>query len=66
MAEPAEKYHSFLLRLWQPTSQQGRFATLIDVRQPGEARHFSSLEALCLYLNECMLPQPTAATGDDE
>jgi hypothetical protein len=52
MNDPDAKYQSYLLRLWQPTSQHGRRATLINVRRPSDTHHFSSLEALFLFLNE--------------
>jgi hypothetical protein len=48
MARPPPK--SFLLRLWREQEDAPLRATLIDVAQPAETRHFATLEALLAFL----------------
>jgi hypothetical protein len=48
MARPPPR--SFLLRLWREQDDAPLRATLIDVAQPAETRHFAALEALMAFL----------------
>jgi hypothetical protein len=48
MSEPT--HHSYLLRLWREHARAPLRATLIEVAQPEQRRHFADLDALCAFL----------------
>lgn len=49
MARPPPQ--SFLLRLWRAQQDAPLRATLVDVTQPAEQRHFATLDALHAFLS---------------
>lgn len=42
---------SYLLRFWRSDSRSPWHATLVDVTQPDEHRHFATLDALFAFLS---------------
>jgi hypothetical protein len=54
-------YRSYLLRLWRDHPGAPWRATLIDVVQPEEQRHFAALEALFVFLATQTVPAQTQA-----
>ncbi len=63
MTDPEKPYLSYLLRLWRVQNRdQPVWRCSLENVQTGEQRGFSSLEALCVFLDG----QTNPLSGDDQ
>ncbi len=73
MSQDQQRYHSYLLRLWQTDSgKEGVWRASLEIPGSGDRQGFASLEALINFLETQIKPQkgqkrhPDTSWGEQE